>query len=491
MVKKQVEHKSDSNGTPTYVLLSIIFAILIFALEGFKASVGLGEEMQGGELINIAFVALGLALCFFWKRLTEGRLRLSAAVSFSVGIWLYLMLMVGGQLASGQELAHKFVLQFGFGAIMLSSSILLAAVFFSAKQLPSLTLACIAGLLTTVASVWSLLPISHRSGKSHEDFSARSHHDQDLKHAEDSEEGEEIHSSQFEHDRHEQDSEAEETQAHEREHAPIKGRKTAEPSEDKPKFKLSARADVSKGSSAHSEPVKKQKGAKPPEKLAHAVNAKAHWDYEGDRGPEAWGDLSPDFKLCSEGIEQSPIDIAANWPVSDKLETFYRPSGFELVDNGHTVQINIEPGNFIMIGPARYELKQVHFHTPSEHFFNGRSSILEAHFVHASSRGELAVLGSMIEPGLVHREYQKIWNFLPSKVNEPVKARGKLFDPRALLPKDLIAFTYPGSLTTPPCSEKVKWNVLREPVQMSQDQINRFRAKYRLNARPIQPLNER
>lgn len=507
----QQEKANEAQGTPSYVLVSIIFAILIFAIEGFKASIGLGDEPKG--LINLAFVALGLSLAFFWRRLQQSRLRSFTSIVYTLSLWAYLWLVVAAPHLHGTELPSSLLVQqFGFAAVLVSGLALLAAVFYDAKQAPSLLLACMAGLLASLGSIWGLMPAKGSAAR--HGLTEKHHGEEPSAHghgADEDEEEEEIHASQFAahgskkpkaaHDEHGDARVAAEEPEDEAEGVAEESHHAAEaPAPLKPLKRMAARAKPEEEESHGHEPsrgvvAKDKEKSKHKEKaakhqaapLAHSV----HWEYEGDRGPEAWGELSPEFKLCEEGIEQSPIDIPKNWPLERKLELHYRPSGFEAVDNGHTIQFNVEAGNFLMIGPKRYELKQIHFHTPSEHFFNGRSSILEAHFVHATAKGELAVLGSMIEPGILNKEYQKIWAHIPKKAGESQKPRGKLFDPRALLPEDLSVYAYPGSLTTPPCSEKVSWNVLRESVQMSQDQINRFRARYRLNARPIQPLNER
>lgn len=486
MSKPQRNKGSDTQGTPSYVLVSIIFSILIFAIEGFKSSLGLGEGPSG--IVNMAFVALGLALAFFWKRLQESRLRFFAASIFMLSLWSYLLLVVAGPFLKLGSLPHAALAeQYGFAAVLLAGLVLLLAVFYDAKRMPSLLAACGLGLITSLGSVWGLLPLGGGSKKAHHapahQAAADEHEIEPEAHASEShedegeaegkvgdEDGEEIHASQFK-------------SSHKS--PPQLAHLAPESKPQRMAARLKERAKTEAKIAAES---KAEAAAEP---KAGTKGHKVHWTYEGDRGPDAWGHLSAEFRLCMEGSEQSPIDIPDNWPLYRQLEVHYRPSSFSVVDNGHTIQIDVEAGNVMSVKGKNYELKQIHFHSPSEHFFNGRSSILEAHFVHASPRGELAVLSSMIEPGILHKEYHKIWAHLPKREGETVKPRGKLFDPRALLPADLSVYQYPGSLTTPPCSEKVSWNVLREAVQLSQDQINRFRARYRLNARPIQPLYER
>ncbi|MCB1997552.1 MAG: carbonic anhydrase family protein, partial [Rhodoferax sp.] len=163
----------------------------------------------------------------------------------------------------------------------------------------------------------------------------------------------------------------------------------------------------------------------------------------------------------------------------------YRPSGFTVVDNGHTVQVNLSPGNSLEVMGRRYELLQFHFHRPSEERINGRQYELSVHLVHKDPEGRLAVVGVVLERGAAQPVVQQVWNNLPLEKNAPMPAP-EAIDPSALLPTDRGYFTYMGSLTTPPCSEGVLWMVMQQPVQASPDQIHIFSRLYPMNARPIQ-----
>ena len=219
--------------------------------------------------------------------------------------------------------------------------------------------------------------------------------------------------------------------------------------------------------------------------------APAHWDYAGGAGPEAWGRMKPEFSKCSSGTRQSPIDIRDGIKVNlDPVQFDYKPSAFRVVDNGHTVQVNVGPGNSIEVMGRRYDLLQFHFHRPSEERINGKQFDMVAHLVHKDLDGRLAVVAVLLERGSAHPLVQSIWNNLPLEKGEDVAARTTL-DMNALLPTERSYFTYMGSLTTPPCSEGVLWMVMKTPMPISNDQIGIFARLYPMNARPIQSVSGR
>lgn len=215
---------------------------------------------------------------------------------------------------------------------------------------------------------------------------------------------------------------------------------------------------------------------------AHA----AHWSYNGDGGPADWARLKPEFATCATGQRQSPIDIRDGIRVDLEPITFdYRPAGFNVVDNGHTIQVNLGAGNVITVNQRRYELVQFHFHRPSEERVNGRQFDMVAHLVHKDPDGRLAVVAVLIERGGAHPVIQQVWNSLPLEKNEALTGPAPL-NPALLLPEDRRYFTYMGSLTTPPCSEGVLWLVLKQPVSLSDQQLAVFARLYPMNARPLQ-----
>jgi carbonic anhydrase len=226
-----------------------------------------------------------------------------------------------------------------------------------------------------------------------------------------------------------------------------------------------------------------------------AGGAHAHWSYQGPAGPQTWGGLKPEFTLCGSGQRQSPIDIRGGLAVDLEPVRFnYRPTPFAVIDNGHTVQANLAPGNHVEVGGKRFDLVQFHFHRPSEERIDGRQFEMSVHLVHKDDQGKLAVVAVLIDKSpdsaSPQAAIQKVWNNLPLEKGEESGARVQL-DPAEILPGDRRYFTYMGSLTTPPCSEGVQWVVMRQPVTMSAEQIELFARMYPMNARPIQQASGR
>ena len=234
------------------------------------------------------------------------------------------------------------------------------------------------------------------------------------------------------------------------------------------------------------------KSATPAAQAAGALPGHAaHWTYGGDSGPENWSKLNPEFAKCTNGARQSPINIREGIKVDlEPIQFDYQPSAFRVLDNGHTIQVGIAPGNAIQVLGRRYELVQFHFHRPAEERVNGRVFEMVAHMVHKDAEGHLAVVAVLIERGISQPVIQTVWNNLPLEQGEELAAPVKL-DPGQLLPEERAYFTFMGSLTTPPCSEGVLWMVLKQPVQVSNEQLAIFARLYPMNARPLQALSGR
>jgi carbonic anhydrase len=114
------------------------------------------------------------------------------------------------------------------------------------------------------------------------------------------------------------------------------------------------------------------------------------------------------------------------------------------------------------------------------------------HLVHRAEDDSLAVVGVFIEPGEPNAAYEAIFANLPAAESEEAETvAGVTVDAGALLPASRTYFAYDGSLTTPACSEGVKWHVLDQPVQVAAEQIAAFTAIFDGNYRPTQPLGER
>jgi carbonic anhydrase len=224
-----------------------------------------------------------------------------------------------------------------------------------------------------------------------------------------------------------------------------------------------------------------------------AEEAAPHWTYGGENGPGKWGELSPDFKTCSIGLQQSPIDLKT--PVIARigaLGTSYRPAPLSIVNNGHTIQVNYAPGSTLAMTGRSYQLVQFHFHTPSEHLVGGKPHPMELHLVHADANKSLAVIGVFIDEGAAHVELKKVWAAIPAAEGPAKTIAGVQVDASRLLPVPRGSYyEYLGSLTTPPCSEDVRWIVLPQPITASAAQIAQFRKLFPLNARPVNKLNQR
>lgn len=226
--------------------------------------------------------------------------------------------------------------------------------------------------------------------------------------------------------------------------------------------------------------------------LSASSDSTDEWSYEGETGPANWGGLSTDFAACAEGRMQSPIEIADADAVGDlALSLSYKSGPLEIRNPGKTIRVDFEPGSRMQSGEMTFGLLQVHFHTPSEHAVDGEHFPLTAHFVHTTKFGELGVLGVMYVPGEENAELEKIIDAAGEAGAEPTVVDGVTFDPNGLLPSELAIYRYMGSLTTPPCSEGVHWHVLEQPVEVGSGQIAALEELMGMNARPVQPLNNR
>jgi carbonic anhydrase len=222
-----------------------------------------------------------------------------------------------------------------------------------------------------------------------------------------------------------------------------------------------------------------------------AAQMHAHWSYEGEGAPPNWGKLRSDYATCGTGQRQSPIDIREGIKVG--LETIrfeYKPTQFRIIDNGHTLQVSVGEGLALSVMGKRYELLQFHFHRPSEEKVNGKAYDMVVHLVHRNDEGQLAVIAVLLEKGIEHPLIQTLWNNMPLEKNMEVSPAEPI-DLMQLLPEVRSYWTYMGSLTTPPCTEGVLWMVLKQPLQVSSDQVSIFSRLYRNNARPVQPANGR
>lgn len=217
-----------------------------------------------------------------------------------------------------------------------------------------------------------------------------------------------------------------------------------------------------------------------------------HWGYEGHEGPAHWGELSHKYAACKSGKQQSPIDIhGASKTALKDIQFHYQTSGLKIINNGHTVQVNVGKGSWASIRGQRYELLQFHFHGPSEHTVNGKPAPMEMHLVHKDANGGLGVVGVMLTEGKANSVIGKLWSNLPATIGKEHSVASVKVNAASLLPAGKSYYHYSGSLTTPPCSEGVNWNVMTGTIEVSRAQIDRFNGLFHGNARPVQPLNGR
>ena len=203
-----------------------------------------------------------------------------------------------------------------------------------------------------------------------------------------------------------------------------------------------------------------------------ADNHASNWTYSGSTGPEQWGSLAAEFELCKSGLAQSPIELdQANATGDLEVSVDWAAGPLTVSNKGMTVQTDFAQGSFMTSGGKVFELIQVHFHTPSEHTYRGRTYPLVAHFVHATDEGTLGVLGVLFEQGEANPELAKIIDAVPAEASEPETISGVTLDPNGMLPDEIEVWRYMGSLTTPPCSERVHWHVIEETMTASRSQI--------------------
>ena len=217
------------------------------------------------------------------------------------------------------------------------------------------------------------------------------------------------------------------------------------------------------------------------------------WSYTGETGANFWGNLDSEFEACSLGQAQSPINIESSVGSNlGSLELNYQDTPLKIVKNKRTIRVNYQPGSYLTLDDRKYELLQFHFHQPSEHLILGQAADMEAHFVHKDREtGDLVVLAVLMSEGKINQALDRVWNKIPYS-DRTEEVSNLIINASNLLPEDIYRYyRYQGSLTTPPCSENVTWLVLKQPIEISKLQIDRFLKIVGNNARPVQPLNDR
>ena len=241
--------------------------------------------------------------------------------------------------------------------------------------------------------------------------------------------------------------------------------------------------------------IRQQRAApKTAAKPAAPVYKNIPWSYEGEGGPGHWAQLKPEYSTCANGERQSPIAIDDADTLKGPAEAIafnYTPSSGTVVNNGHTIEVQLSGDNSLTVRGQTYRLQQFHFHHPAEERINSRVYPMVAHFVHRSDTGQLAVLAVLLEEGPANPLIQKVWTHMPLDVKDHVPLPADLIHVGEILPRDQRYYQYMGSLTTPPCTEGVLWLILKQPASISAEQLRLFGQLYPHNARPVQSLHGR
>ena len=229
-----------------------------------------------------------------------------------------------------------------------------------------------------------------------------------------------------------------------------------------------------------------------PSSTSHDTRLQSHWDYMGIEGPEHWGMLTEKYMTCEAGNRQSPINITMthHGDHQQKLVFHYKTSQLHEMNNGHTIQVSHVSGCRVDLNNRKYQLRQFHFHAPSEHHIEGKSFPMEMHLVHQDETGHVLVLAVMMATDARQPVLSKLWKWLPEQTQQEVSIPLEL-SLTDMLPIRTSHYTYSGSLTTPPCTEGVQWIVLKDPMHVTQQDVDQFVQIIGHNARPVQPLRGR
>lgn len=216
------------------------------------------------------------------------------------------------------------------------------------------------------------------------------------------------------------------------------------------------------------------------------------WAYQGDKGPEHWADLSPEFAACRGG-RQSPIDLSNGRRMQYSPLLFrYRSNALSVHNDGRSVRVDVSSGSSMIAGGHEYQLTGFHFHVPGEHRINGAAADMELQLEHRDRQGRIAVVAVPMNAGRrMNSTLSKIWDNIPGAEGQRFYGRQTGINPRLLLPSDQSYFSYVGSLTEPPCTEGVEWFVLAKPLEVDSSYVQRLLRAVGPNARPVQPVNGR
>lgn len=522
--KTGTEKKQSTTGTPTSLLLSIVCTIVIFALAEIQNTFALGDSFSMRAVL-MSYVGLGLTLAFFWKRLENSSFLKVSCGLYLFGLWVSLIVTTLAPLVLEGDnplISRTIFQQFGLGFVAASGAVLMISLLQGQKMSPGLGLSSLGALALMVISGGSYVVKPNQGANTDIVSHARGQAKEALTHEDEKKEGE-GEGQGLEIAAHGEGEPGEIIAYHT---APAEHGGLAHVKEKGSKLKFAAKAPMKEEGLEHHEPAptsvgkhhaaddseehehgnrnqaapKKpktaslehlvsgdEKAAKAKEKSPDKTAAEIQWAYaQGETGPSHWGDLVDDYRKCSVGHQQSPIDIPSSWPLLDDIVLDYKLTALSIVDTGHTIQFNVGDHNYATIGGHRYKLLQFHIHTPSEHTLDGRASPMEIHFVHKDEKNQLAVIGVMVEPGKEQKTFSEMWSYVPEALKTPATPRNKLFNILSLMPERPKVYRYRGSLTTPPCSENVLWSVAADKINLSPAQIEAFKNRYKINARPLQ-----
>jgi carbonic anhydrase len=225
-----------------------------------------------------------------------------------------------------------------------------------------------------------------------------------------------------------------------------------------------------------------------------AAQSGADWGYQGHRGPLVWGKLDPAYQACSKGHEQAPIDIrgARLNKALRPLEYHYISGPVTVENNGRTIVVHVDPGSYMVADGVRYELQQFEFHHPSEEAVHGKLTDMDVELLHKSADGKMAIVEIRLamDRGSPNAVLAMLWPHLPQKAGANEKV-AEMVNPAGFIPADPGYWSYTGSLSTPPCTEGVRWFVYENAISLSLDQLRAFTALFRVNSRPLQDAHGR
>jgi carbonic anhydrase len=208
---------------------------------------------------------------------------------------------------------------------------------------------------------------------------------------------------------------------------------------------------------------------------------------EGPLGPTHWPGL------CNSGKMQAPIDIQRPRKMpADQLKINYEASDLDIINdcNRYRVLVKFPDNYWLVVGKKPYDLAELHFREPGENAVNGKRPRMSIQFVHFSPEGVFLIIEVPVVAGKENPVVKALWEHIPDRGKEN-KVEGIKINPADLLPADRSFYRFPGSLTTPICNEVVTWYVMKNPIELSEEQIEEYTKHYHNTARPLQPLNGR